>query len=110
MEMAIALDKLSRQRKRPEIDGEVRELLIDCGEPVPALLAVFEQSDPIEGCFDEDCQTMLEVTPAPNLIIPFNGEARESVLGAFAVLATVCETLSCASRLIALMPGNDRLN
>jgi hypothetical protein len=84
--------------------------LIDCGEPVPALLAVFEQSDPIEGCFDEDCQTMLELTPAPNLIIPFNGEARQGVLGAFAVLATVCETLSCASRLITLMPGNERLN
>ena len=72
--------------------------------------SVFEQSDPIEGCFDEDCQTMLEVTPAPNLIIPFNGEAKDGVLGAFAVLATVCETLSCASRLITLMPGNEHLN
>jgi hypothetical protein len=110
MELAIALDRLSCQRKRPEIDAEVRELLIDCGEPVPALLAVFEQNDPIEGCFDEDCLTMLELTPAPNLIIPFNGEAIEGVLGAFGVLATVCETLSCASRLITLMPGNDRLN
>ena len=49
-------------------------------------------------------------SPAPNLIIPFNGEARESVLGAFGTLATVCETLSCASRLITLMPGNERLN
>ena len=83
---------------------------MDCGEPVPALLAVIERSDPIEGCFDEDCQTMLEVTPAPNLIIPFNGEAREGVVGAFAVLATVCETLSCAGRLITLMPGNERIN
>ena len=93
-----------------QIDDETSELLIDCGEPVPALLAVFERSDPIEGCFDEDCQTMLEVTPAPNLIIPFNGETREGVLGAFAVLATACETLSVASRLMTIMPGNERLN
>ena len=110
IEVAVELDRVSCQRKRVQIDDQVRDLLIDCGEPVPALLAVFEQSDPIEGCFDEDCQTMLEVTPAPNLIIPFNGEAREGVLGAFAVLATVCETLSCASRLITLMPGNEGLN
>jgi hypothetical protein len=107
---AIELDRLSCCRKRPEIDSETSELLIDCGESVPALLAVFERSDPIEGCFDEDCQTMLEVTPSPNLIIPFSGETREGVVGAFAILATACETLSAASRLMTIMPGNDRLN
>jgi len=74
------------------------------------LLAVFEQSDPIEGCFDEDCQTMLELTPMPNLIIPFNAERSAGVLKAFAILATVCETLSCASRLMKIMPGNNRSN
>lgn len=82
---------------------------MDCGEPVPTLLAVFEPHDPIEGCFDEDCQTMLELTPAPNLIVPFNGEKREDVIHAFTILATACETLSCASRLIGLMPGNERM-
>ena len=79
---------------------------MDCGEPVPALLAVFEQHDPIEGSFDEECQTMLEVTPAPNVIIPFNGETRQGVLHALAILATVCETVSLAARLISIMPGN----
>jgi hypothetical protein len=107
---AVELDRLSFARERPAVDDETRELLMDCGEPVPALLAVFERNDPIEGCFDEDCQTMLEVTPAPNLIIPFNGETREDVLGAFAILATASETLSAASRLITIMPGNQRLN
>ena len=53
---------------------------------------------------------MLEVIPEPNLIIPFSGESEESVIGAFEVLATVCDTLSCATRLIKLMPGNERLN
>lgn len=110
IDLAIEMDRVSCRRERPEIDDELNELLIDCGEPVPALLAVVERSDPIEGCFDEDCQTMLEVTPTPNLIIPFNGETRDGVLGAFAILATVCETLSCASQLITLMPGNERLN
>jgi hypothetical protein len=108
--LAIELDRLSCRSKRPQIDDETSELLMDCGEPVPALLTVFERSDPIEGCFDEDCQTMLEVTPSPNLIIPFSGERGEGVAAAFAILATVCETLSTASRLMAILPGNERLN
>jgi hypothetical protein len=110
LELAIAMDRVSCRHERRKMDDRVRELLIDYGEPVPALLAVFEENDPIEGCFDEDCQTMLEVTPAPNVIIPFNGETKEGVLDAFAILATVCETLSRASRLITLMPGNERLD
>jgi len=110
LESAIEMEQVSSRHTRPEIDDAARELLIDCGEPVPALLAVFEQHDPIEGCFDEDCQTMLEVTPAPNIIIPFDGETREGVLNAFAILATVCHTLSLASHLITMMPGNERLN
>jgi hypothetical protein len=108
IEQAIEVDRVSCRRERPEIDSETSELLIDCGEPVPGLLAVFERSDPVEGCFDEDCQTMLEVTPFPNLTIPFSGETREGVLGAFAFLATACETLTVASRLMTIMPGNDR--
>ena len=110
IEQAIELDRVARCRSRPEMDNETSELLIDCGEPVPGLLAVFERSDTIEGCFEEDCQTMLEVTPSPNLILPFGGETSEGVVGAFAILATACQTLSVASRLITIMPGNDRLN
>jgi hypothetical protein len=110
LELAIEMARVSSRHTRPEIDEASRELLIDCGEPVPSLLAVFEEHDAIEGCFDEDCQTMLEVTPEPNVIIPFNGETKEGVRNAFAVLATVCETLSLASRLITLMPGNERMN
>ncbi len=108
--LVLELDRVSSGHKRPQIGEDIRELLNDCGEPVPALLAVFERSDPIEGCFDEDCQNMLEVTPVPNLIIPFSGETREGVRDAFAILATVCQTLSLASRLITIMPGNERLN
>lgn len=105
IEQAIELDRLSSCRARPEIDDETRELLIDCGEPGPGLLAVFERNDQVEGCFDEDCQTMLEVTPSPNLIIPFSGETNEGVLGAFTILATACETLSFAGNSLTPIAG-----
>jgi hypothetical protein len=110
MELAVELDRLSNRGTRPDVGEDVRELLIDCGEPVPALLAVFERNDAIEGCFDEERQGMLELTPEPNLIIPFNGELEEGVRGAMAILSTVFETLCCASRLMKVMPGNERLN
>ena len=87
MELAVELDRAATQGARPEVGEEVRELLIDCGEPVPALLVVFERTDAIEGCFDEECQGMLELTPEPNLIIPFNGETEEGVRGSFAILS-----------------------
>ena len=104
IELAIELDRLSSQAKRPDIGEEDRELLIDCGEPVPALLAVFEQHDSIEGCFNEECQGMLELVPEPNLIIRLDGADPSSVHRAFEALTTVCETLACASRLMKLMP------
>lgn len=110
MELAVELDRLSSQSARPEVGDDVRELLIDCGEPVPALLAVFERTDAIEGCFDEECQGMLELTPEPNLIVPFDGQTESGVRGAFAILSAVCQTLTCASRLMKIMPGNERLN
>ena len=110
MELAIELDRVASQRARAEVGDEIRELLIDCGEPVPALLAVFERTDAIEGCFDEECQGMLELTPEPNLIVPFDGQSEESVGGAFAILAVACDTLTCASRLMKIMPGNERIN
>jgi hypothetical protein len=110
MELAVELDRLSSQSARPDVGDDVRELLIDCGEPVPALLAVFERTDAIEGCFDEECQGMLELTPEPNLIVPFDGQTESGVHGAFAILSAVCQTLSCASRLMKIMPGNERRN
>lgn len=110
IELAVELDWLSSQSARPEVGDDVRELIINCGEPVPAVLAVFERTDAIEGCFDEDCQGMLELTPEPNLIVPFDGQTESDVRSAFGILSAVCETLSCASRLMKIMPGNERLN
>jgi len=48
---------------------------------------------------------MLEVTPEPNLIIPFDPTDSETVR-AFHVFGVACETIAAAGRLIDLMPGN----
>ncbi len=51
---------------------------------------------------------MLEVPPEPNLIIPFEGKCVAGVASAFNCLATACRTLTLASELFSLMPGNRR--
>ena len=51
---------------------------------------------------------MMEATPEPNLIIPFDPTDTESVRAAFQVFSVACETIAGASRLVDLMPGNDR--
>ena len=51
---------------------------------------------------------MLEVTPEPNLIIPLHPADSETVRDAFHVFGVACETIAAASRLIDLMPGNDK--
>lgn len=108
MDRALELARLANRGKRPVVGEDVRELLMDCGEPVPALVAVFEANDTIKGTFDEERHGMLEVTPEPNVLIPFNGEDAASASEAFSVLAILCETLACASRLIGIMPGQPK--
>ena len=105
---AQELERASRTAERPVVSDEQRECFMDCGEPVPALVAVFEERDAIEGAFDEEAQGMLEVTPEPNLIIPFDGNRVAGVASAFDCLAALCRTLTRASELISLMPGNRR--
>lgn len=105
---AQELECTSRSAERPVVSDELRESFVDCGEPVPALVAVFEERDAIEGAFDEEAQGMLEVTPEPNLIIPFEGKLVASVASGFDCLATLCRSLTLASELISLMPGTRR--
>ncbi len=93
---------------RPQAGEQVWEQLQDNNPPVPALLAVFEKHDAIEGCFDEDSQTMLEAPPEPNVIIPVDGTDPSSLATAFGHLACMTETLAAASNLIERMPGNQR--
>ena len=103
----LDLCRVSERAKRPEFSEDVGEQLMDSNPPLPCLLAAFSQSDAVVGCFDDESQTAMEVTPHPNLIIPLRVAEPMSVRKAFRTLAVVCETLGAASRLIDLMPGND---
>jgi hypothetical protein len=108
VEAALALERVSAQAKRPELGDDVGQQLSDCNPPLPCLLAIFAEADSVAACFDEDAQGMLEVTPEPNLIIPFDPTETESVREAFHVFGVACEAIVAASRLIDLMPGNDK--
>lgn len=104
----LDLKKVSEKAERPQLDDGIGELLSDCNPPLPALLAIFAESDGIAAAFDEESEGMMEVTPEPNLIIPFDPGNLESVGGAFKAFGVACETLAAASRLMDLMPGNDK--
>ena len=108
LEGVIELARISEQAKRPELTDEMREEMGDMNSPLPGLLAVFKSEDAVEGCFDEEAQTMMEVTPEPTLIIPLSADQPASVKAAFRTLGVVCDTLAAASRLIDRMPGNDQ--
>jgi hypothetical protein len=88
---------------RPE---SASERLADSNPPLPALLAVFEKQDAIEGCFDEEAQGMMECPPEPNVIIPLRMGDVEAVKSAFGIAEVVCDVLARASRLIKLIMAN----
>lgn len=98
---------VSEKAKRPEFTEDIGEQLMDSNPALPCLLAAFSQADAVVGCFDDEGQTAMEVTPQPNLIIPFKLSDPVSVRKAFRTLGIACETLAAASRLIDIMPGND---
>lgn len=103
----LELAGVAGRAERPEVGENVREALGDSNPPLPALLAVFERGDAVEGCFDDEAQSMMEVYPEPTLIIPMDTRRPEGVQEAFRVLGTACDTLACASRLISILPGNE---
>lgn len=103
----LELSRISKQATRPEFTEDMREQLMDSNPALPCLLAAFSASDAVVGCFDEEGETAMEVTPQPNVIIPLKLSDATSVCDGFRTLAVVCETLAAASRLIDLMPGNE---
>ena len=99
----LQLSAASRKAKRPEIGPEASDRLADSNPPLPALLAVFEKQDAIEGCFDEEAQGMMECPPEPNVIIPLRIADVDAVKAAFGIAEVVCDVLTQASRLIKLI-------
>ena len=103
LEGVLELGATSRKEARPEIAESARERLMESNPPVPALLAVFEKHDAIEGCFDEEAQGMLECAPEPNLIVPLLSGDIESVRAAFQTLDVAWNVFQHGVRLIKLM-------
>jgi hypothetical protein len=103
IEGVLELSAASRKGARPNITESAREPLMDSNPPVPALLAVFEKHDAIEGCFDEEAQGMLECAPEPNLIVPLQSGDAESVRAAFQTLEVACNVFQQGVHLIKLM-------
>ena len=103
LEGVLELGAASRKGTRPEIAESARERLMDSNPPVPALVAVFEKHDAIEGCFDEEAQGMLECAPEPNLIVPLQSDDAESVRTAFQTLEVACSVFQQGAHLIKLM-------
>ena len=103
VEAVLELNKISHKGTRPSIGERAEARLADTNPPVPALVAVFKKHDAIEGCFDDECQGMLECTPEPNVILPFRPEDPASVQETFRLLGVVCDVLRHAARLITVM-------
>jgi len=108
VDATLALDHLSAQAERPEIGDDIGQQLSDCNSALPCLLAVFAEGDAIAACFDEEAEGMMEVTPEPNLIIPFDPTDTDSVRRTFYMFEVACQTIAAASHVIDLMPGNDQ--
>jgi hypothetical protein len=108
IDAVLDLADFSGQAKRPELTEQMREQLGDTNPPLPSLLAVFVEGDSVEGCFVTDSQTMMEATPEPSVILPFNAHQPESVRQACRTFGVICDTLAAASRVIDLMPGSER--
>ena len=47
VDAVIALDRLSAQAERPELDDDIGQQLSDCNPSLPCLLAVFAEGDAI---------------------------------------------------------------
>jgi hypothetical protein len=94
--------------KRPELDEDIGQQLSDCNPALPCLLAVFAECDAVAACIDEEAEGMMEVTPEPNIIIPFDPADTESVRRTFHMFGVACQAIAAASHVIDLMPGNDQ--
>lgn len=106
MERVIEVNRLAKRRKHPKLTEQTQEELGDCNAPLPCLLVVFSRRDNIEACFDAEAESMMEVPPEANLIIPLNATDPDQTRAAFDVLTNACDTLAAASKLIVRLPDS----
>ncbi len=108
LQAALDLNAVSQRLRCPEIGEETREAFMDSNPPLPALLISFKRHDAVSACFDDESQAFLEASPEPNLIAEIDPADHASVGQSFDTLAVACETMAAASRLAALLPGNNQ--
>lgn len=108
VQAALDLDRFSLTSEPPEISEATQEAFMDSNPPLPGLVVSFKRQDAIMGCFDEESEAMLGVTPEPSFLAEIDPAAAMSVRQAFDSLATLSKTLAAGSRLIALLPGNNK--
>ena len=106
----LELQSAARSVHLPPLPEAVRELFCDCNPPVPVLLAIYRTGDAIEACFDDERQSMLELTPEPWPLIAFNGTDPQSTLHAFRCLGGALNVLAAARRVLDLVPGWEPIN
>jgi hypothetical protein len=102
---AFEVDRISRRVRLPVIPEPIREMFCDCNLPLPILLAIYQQGDAIEACFDDESKSMLELTPEPWPLIPFDGTDSISTDRAFRCLKGALDALVAARRVLDLVPG-----
>jgi len=105
LKAAGGLQSLANGVRLPAIPIEIREVFSDCNAPVPVMLVIYRAGDAIEACFDNERQTMLELTPEPWPLIPFNGTDLESTRQAFRGLGGALDVLAAARHVLDLAPG-----
>src|SRR5579863_4607734 len=105
LKSTLELDRLARRVRFPEIPETVQDSFCDCNPPVPILLAIYQQGDAIEACFDEESQLMLEATPEPWPFIPFDGTDLKSTKRAFECLRGALDALGAARAVLDSVPG-----
>ena len=105
LKVALGLQRAANAVRLPPAPEGVRELFSDCNPPVPVLLAIYQSGDAIEACFDDERQSMLELTPEPWPLIAFNGTDPQGTLHAFRCLGGALDVLATARRVLDLVPG-----
>jgi hypothetical protein len=103
----LELCAISKHTKRPDFTEDAGDQLMDSNPPLPCLLAAFSSGDAVVGCFDDESETAMEVTPQPNVIIPLRLSDPVSVRQGFRTLGVLCRTLAGGKPVDRPDPGNE---
>ena len=108
VEAALALDRVSAQAERPEIDDDIGQSFRTAIRRYPACWPCLPKAMPLKRALMMKPRECWKLTPEPNLIIPFEPGIMESVQRRIPDVRSGLPDLAAASRLVDLMPDNDK--